>query len=284
MMVTVGIPVYNGERYIRQAVESVLSQTYTDFELIITDDGSNDKTMNILKSINDPRLKILSDGHNRGIAYRLNQQIALSQGCYFFRMDADDLMMPNRLATQVDVLDKNHHVDVVGGQAVVIGEENEILGKRQILPDNFKSGNDYFIGARFIHPTVAGKIEWFRKWRYSDNMSGNEDLDLWIRSNKESEFYDIEEPLLFYRDPYKFRLKTYFFRQKRFWKCLWKLRKYMDSPFFFLYCVARGITAAIFATLLSICGKEERMISHRNIALTAGEENKYSEILSTITK
>lgn len=283
-MVTVGIPVYNGERYIRQAVESVLSQTYTDFELIITDDGSNDKTMNILKSINDPRLKILSDGHNRGIAYRLNQQIALSQGCYFFRMDADDLMMPNRLATQVDVLDKNHHVDVVGGQAVVIGEENEILGKRQILPDNFKSGNDYFIGARFIHPTVAGKIEWFRKWRYSDNMSGNEDLDLWIRSNKESEFYDIEEPLLFYRDPYKFRLKTYFFRQKRFWKCLWKLRKYMDSPFFFLYCVARGITAAIFATLLSICGKEERMISHRNIALTAGEENKYSEILSTITK
>lgn len=78
--VTVGIPVYNGARHIRHSIESVLNQTYTDFELIVTDDGSTDETLEVLKSFNDPRLKIISDGENHGISYRLNQQISLAGG------------------------------------------------------------------------------------------------------------------------------------------------------------------------------------------------------------
>ncbi len=184
VLITVGIPVYNGERFIYKAIKSVLDQTYTNFELIVTDDGSADNTLQILNSFNDPRLKVVSDGKNRGIAYRLNQQIEMAQGEYFVRMDGDDLMFPYRLEKQVGVLNSDPEVDVVGGQAVIIGEENELLGKRNVDKCNYKGDNDYFLSARFIHPTVAGRIEWFKKWRYRDEMSGNEDLDLWIRSQR----------------------------------------------------------------------------------------------------
>lgn len=283
-LITVGIPVYNGERYIKQAVMSVLNQTQRNLELIVTDDGSNDGTMDILKSIKDPRLKVISDGENRGIAYRLNQQIDMACGHFFARMDADDMMMPHRLERQIEILKCDATVDVIGSEAVILGEHDELLGKRSVKSDQFKTSNDYFRSARFIHPTVTGRLAWFRKWRYSEKMSGNEDLDLWIRSRKDSKFYDIHEPLMFYRDPYKFRLKTYFFRQRRFWKCAWKLRNYMNSPLFMLYCICRGIVATSLAFYLTLLGREERMISRRNIALSNEEVEKYFEMISKITK
>lgn len=282
--VTVGIPVYNGERYIRKAVESVLSQTYTDIELIVTDDGSTDNTLQILNSIKDPRLKVISDGENRGIAYRLNQQIDLACGEFLARMDADDMMMPHRLERQIKVLRGDLTVDVVGSEAVIIGEHDELLGKRGVNPNVFRTPNDYFRSARFIHPTIMGRLAWFRKWRYSEKMSGNEDLDLWIRSRKDSKFYDIHEPLMFYRDPYKFRLKTYFFRQRRFWKCAWKLRNYMNSPLFMLYCICRGIAATSLAFYLTLLGREERMISRRNTVLSDEEVERYTDMIKKVNK
>lgn len=282
--VSVGIPVYNGEHYIRKAVESVLSQTYTDFELIVTDDGSTDNTLQILNSIKDPRLIVVSDGKKRGIAYRLNQQIDMAHGEFFARMDADDMMMPHRLERQIKVLRDDAAVDVVGSEAVIIGEHDELLGKRGVNPEMFRTSNDYFRSARFIHPTIMGRLAWFRKWRYNEKMSGNEDLDLWIRSRKDSGFYDIHEPLMFYRDPYRFRLQTYTFRQKRFLKCAWALRHYMESPSFFLSCILRGLAATILAFLLTLLGKEEYMIARRNTALSEGEKEKYTEMISILTR
>ena len=284
VFVSVGMPVYNGERYVRKAIESVLSQTYTDFELIVTDDGSTDNTLQILNSIKDPRLKVVSDGKNRGIAYRLNQQINMACGEFFARMDADDMMMPHRLEQQIKVLRSDTAVDVVGSEAVIIGENEELLGKRSVNPNIFKTSNDYFRSARFIHPTITGRLAWFRKWKYSENMSGNEDLDLWIRSRKDSVFYDIHEPLMFYRDPYRFRLNTYAFRQRRFLKCAWALRRYMDSPSFFLFCVVRGLATTAFAFLLTLLGKEKYMIARRNVALSKGEKAKYVEMIFKMIK
>ena len=281
--VSVGMPVYNGERYIRKAVESVLSQTYADFELIVTDDGSTDNTLRILDSIKDPRLKVVADGKNRGIAYRLNQQIDLARGDFFARMDADDMMMPHRLERQISVLKSETGVDVIGSEAVIIGEHDELLGKRCVNSEMFRTSNDYFRSARFIHPTIMGRLAWFRKWRYNEKMSGNEDLDLWIRSRTGSRFYDIHEPLMFYRDPYRFRLKTYAFRQKRFLKCAWALRHYMDSPFF-LFCLGRSVAATILAFLLTLLGREEYMIAKRNNALSEGEKEKYTEMISKLTR
>lgn len=281
--VTVGIPVFNGERFIKQAVDSVLKQTYPNFELIVTEDGSTDGTKAILDSICDPRLIVISDGTNKGIAFRLNQQIDEARGEIFIRMDADDLMFPWRLEKEVQFLENNPHIDVVGAGAIVVGNENELLGKRGLSPKSINNKNDFFVQSRFIHPTVAGRIEWFRKWKYRTEMSGNEDLDLWIRSHNESTFGDLYEPLLFYRDPYQFRLKTYIKRQKKYIRCLWSLRQYMDGTWFMLKCVARSFVATSGALLLTLLGKEERMISHRNQTLDSSEKELYSSILKTIS-
>jgi glycosyltransferase involved in cell wall biosynthesis len=208
--VTVGIPIYNAERFLELSIQSVLSQTFRSFELILSDDGSTDNSLHIASSFNDPRIIILSDGKNRGISYRLNEQISLAKGKYFVRMDADDLMFPDRLLKQINILKDNHDIDVVGSYAIVIDDENKIIGLRKSkIPNTIE---ECFRSVPFIHPTVMGKIEWFKKYRYSPNLKGVEDADLWVRSFSNSHLFLIKEPLLFYRDPLKIKFSTYKFR------------------------------------------------------------------------
>lgn len=210
--VTIGLPVYNCEQTIELTIKSILDQTYKNFELIITDDGSTDNSIEIIKEFNDPRIKLYKDGINKGISYRLNQQIDLAVGDYFMRMDADDLMFPNRIEKQVDYLEKNKDVDVLGSFAVVIDDENKILGIRK---SELKKDNKFLESTVFIHPTVCGRIEWFKKLKYKDKFKGVEDLDLWIRGQANSNYKVIKEPLIFYRDSLIFKPSTYRFRQNQ---------------------------------------------------------------------
>lgn len=207
--ITVGIPNYNGAKYLKYAIESVLCQTYTDYELIITDDGSTDNSGEIIQEYrNHPRVRIILSSDNQGLSYRLNEQISLAEGQYFCRMDADDIMMPDRLEKQLCYLEKNQDVDVVGSAAVIIGEDNKILGTRSLLSDG-----EYSRKCRsFIHPTVMGKISFFRSNRYSEEYSGAEDTELWMRCRQYAEFRVINEPMLFYRDPLRMRVASYLSR------------------------------------------------------------------------
>src|SRR5688572_8039312 len=108
--VTVGIPFLNGKRTLVDAVRSVFAQTFTDWELILMDDGSTDGSADLVRGIDDPRVRLVSDGVNRGLCDRLNQIASLAQGRYLARMDADDLMHAQRLERQVAYL--NRHADV----------------------------------------------------------------------------------------------------------------------------------------------------------------------------
>ncbi|MCM1141402.1 MAG: glycosyltransferase [Muribaculum sp.] len=214
-LITVGIPVYNAEKFVAIAIRSVLNQSFTDFELLITDDGSSDNTVDIIDSFNDERIRFIKDGENKGISYRLNQQISLAKGEYFCRMDADDIMLPWRLQKQVEYLLKNPNVDVIGGGALIIDDENNIIGKRlspiefQLTLDMWKSGH------AFMHPTVFGKTKFFRKFKYRKDLVGVEDLDLWYRASKESIMFYIPDLVMCYREPLSLKLKTYLFRQKQ---------------------------------------------------------------------
>ena len=279
--VTVGIPVYNGERFIRMAVMSVLHQTYEDFELIITDDGSKASTLEILSKIKDPRLIVISDGENRGIAYRLNQQISMAKGEFFVRMDADDIMMPDRLKSQYDFLHKYPKVDVIGSSAVVIDNDNRIIGKRCATKKKM-TNDDLFFSTKFIHPTVAGRTEWFRKWGYNEKLSGNEDMELWIRSNEESVSEMIEEPLLFYRDPYYLRLKTYINRNSKGIQCCWLLRKYANSVFVVPKYLAKTLIADVVSIILTAIGKEKLIIKRRNTPIDGNELDMYNSMLNDV--
>lgn len=278
MKATIGLPTYNCEHFISLSIQSVLNQTFSDFELIITDDGSTDKTKDIVLAFKDHRIKYLSDGENRGIAYRLNQQIKIAKGEYFIRMDADDIMFPDRLEKQINYLEEHPDIDVIGSSAIVIDNFNKILG---IRPASYISKKYIYKKVPFIHPTVIGKTQWFRTYMYSEDLSGVEDFDLWIRSYPYSSFQLIKEPLLFYRDPLVFSFNKYLFRQRQLRKCLLEhCTKYIF--FYFISIIIYSYIKQILLFLSILTHTNTYLISRRNKPLTVEDERKFAHILNTI--
>jgi glycosyltransferase involved in cell wall biosynthesis len=120
------MPTYNGERFLRPAIESILNQTFRDFELILIDDGSNDSTPRILADLKDKdkdnRLIVLTNQRNLGIAGATNRGLAAARGEYVALQDHDDISLPHRFQTQVDFLDSHPTVALVGSAATLIDE------------------------------------------------------------------------------------------------------------------------------------------------------------------
>lgn len=282
-LVTVGIPAYNAERFIGLAIKSVLAQTFTDFELIITDDGSTDDTVAIAHSFSDPRITVIADGENHGISYRLNQQINLARGKYFVRMDADDIMMPDRIEKQVRYLEAHPNVAIVSGQAIIIDEQNRIIGMRceYNIPRRFGM-DDWISGRTLIHPSVAGKIETFRHYHYRDKYRGVEDIDFWARSCSSEILTILPFPVLYYRDPLKFKLKTYKFRRHQSERLYCELaRSGIISYQLSKKLIFKSIIKSIIATAISSLHLDFIMISKRNQELENNTE--YENLLSRLT-
>lgn len=278
-LVSIGIPMYNAEKFIKQAVQSVLNQTYDNFELIITDDGSTDQSVDIVISFNDHRIRLIKDGLNKGISYRLNQQINLARGDFFVRMDADDIMFPDRIEKQLDFLMKNPKTDAVGSSVVVINDENQIIGFREaFLQDNYEL---LFKNILFNHPTVMGRLNFFKTFYYDENFIGVEDLDLWLRSFPTSKFHVMKDPVLFYRDPLVFKLKTYLFRLTQKNKLLKKNEYLSEKPILRLNLILENKLKKIIATLLSLFKMDYLLISKRNSGKLFIQE-KWRTILNQI--
>ena len=112
--VTVLLSVYNGERYLRESIESILNQTFTDFEFLIINDGSTDDSRRIISSYDDPRIQLIDNEQNIGLSQSLNKGLKLARGTYIARQDADDISEPERLAKQVSYMDRNPHIALLG--------------------------------------------------------------------------------------------------------------------------------------------------------------------------
>ncbi|HZZ80116.1 MAG TPA: glycosyltransferase family A protein, partial [Gemmataceae bacterium] len=132
--VSIGIPFLNAKRLLADAVRSVFAQTCTDWELILIDDGSTDGSLDIVRDIHDPRVRLVSDGTNRGLCARLNQMVSLANGVYFARMDADDLMHPERIERQVAHLQANPQIDVLDTATYTVNDDLTPLGVRGDAP------------------------------------------------------------------------------------------------------------------------------------------------------
>ena len=113
MFVSIGIPFYNAENFLLDAIRSVFAQTHKKWELILLDDGSEDRSLEIAQSIKDPRVRVYSDGKNKKLASRLNEIVKLAKYDIIARMDADDLMSPYRIKKQVEILAQNPHLDLI---------------------------------------------------------------------------------------------------------------------------------------------------------------------------
>ena len=202
MTVSVGIPFYDSEKTIALAIRSVFAQTHQDWELILADDGSTDRSLEIARAVRNPRVSVLSDGRNRGLQYRLNQLARLARGEYLARMDADDMMHPERLARQIQCLDGDSSFDVVGTAAYTIDAAGDPVGLRGKEPLDTTPQAALKRGA-FIHPSVTGRAEWFRNNPYDQSFRGSEDRELWCRTCTRTNFAKLDQPLHYYREDHK---------------------------------------------------------------------------------
>jgi glycosyltransferase involved in cell wall biosynthesis len=195
--ITVGISVYNAAGTVANAISSVQTQTFVDWELLLIDDGSTDGSAEILASVDDPRVRLYADGVNRGLVHRLNQMVELARAPFFARMDADDLMHPERLARQFACMQDSPGLELCGTAVYVMDEGGAVYGIRGDDPPWSFQG----VRSGFIHPTVIGRTEWFRRNAYDAAYVRAEDQELWARADAATPCRLIREPLLFYREP-----------------------------------------------------------------------------------
>ena len=194
--VTVAIPFFNSESTIAYAIESVLAQEFTDFELLLVNDGSTDGGVKAVRRYLDgQRVRLVDDCSNLGLAPRLNQIAALARGRYLARMDADDIMHPARLRRQVEYLDAHPDVDLVGTGAYFIDTDYSIIERRITRHVRLCRKFSYL---QLFHPTVTGRLEWFRDNPYSGQFLRCEDMELWLRVGGGPNIASIDDPLLYY--------------------------------------------------------------------------------------
>lgn len=179
--VTVLMSVYNGEKYLLQAVDSILNQTFSDFEFIIINDGSTDNTAKILASYNDPRIIIVNNEANIGLTKSLNKGLKLTKGKYIARMDADDISLPKRLERQVAFMDANPEIGVCGTWFEIIGDDKKSICSHPEQHD------DIFVGMLFGntigHPTVIIRKDNILTLNefYNEELTCAQDAEYWAR-------------------------------------------------------------------------------------------------------
>jgi glycosyltransferase involved in cell wall biosynthesis len=279
--VTIGIPVYNSGKYLKNAIDSVLAQTFQDFEIIISIDGSSDDSAEIVSRYSDYRIHLIAENKNRGIAYRLNEQVNLAKGEYYARMDADDIMFPDRIEKQLNFMVENPGIDVTGSQALVMNEKNDIIGFRE--SDLHFTRKTILKKILFIHPTVFGKTSWFKNNPYTHEFDGVEDFYLWNSTYSYSTFRILSEPLLFYRDSPVNNVSTYLKRQNKLRKAIKKLNKssiVSISKFYELYL--SSLLKTTIYVIFSKLGLSGMLVRNRNKTLGQEKMSFYSTILQSL--
>jgi len=198
-LVTVLMPVYNGRKYLKEAIESILNQTYKNIDFLIIDDGSTDDSVKVVMSYNDSRIKLVKNEQNIGLTAILNKGVELSNGQYIARMDADDISASDRLEKQVNYLEQHPDVCMVDSIMELMDAQGNSLNKynsdvisekdiRNSLPKNNYLG----------HSSIMIRAGIMRKYKYRTTEA--EDYDLWLQlANDNYIIHKIDEPLLLYR-------------------------------------------------------------------------------------
>lgn len=201
--ISVVMPLYNSARFIRESIESILNQTFADFELVIVDDGSSDGSSEIIADYakHDKRIHVYTNLKNQGIVYSLNRGLSCARGRYIARMDADDISFSNRLQTQYDFLEKNLDVGILGSAIIKITPDRERIGEYKFPLNLLDIEWICLLSSPFAHPTVMMRKADIdqHKLRYRKEAQGFEDFDLFSRLLDYTKGVNLYNPLLFYR-------------------------------------------------------------------------------------
>ena len=200
--VTVLMSVYNGEKYLREAINSILNQTFKNFEFLIINDGSTDRTMEILQCYQDPRIKVLNNQKNMGLTKSLNKGLELAGGEYIARMDADDISTPDRLEKQVTYMDAHPEKALLAGSAIVIDSNGNTMTLWQYPTEPRLLCWSLLFGNPFIHSTVMLRSAVLRTHRlsYDGTLSHGQDCDLWQKISQLSSVANLAEVIIHRRE------------------------------------------------------------------------------------
>ncbi|RNC68873.1 MAG: glycosyltransferase [Desulfuromonadales bacterium] len=201
-IVSVILPVYNGSQYLREAIDSILAQSYLDFEFLIIDDGSTDDSSVIISSYTDPRIRFFSQ-KNRGLASTLNRGIALASGAYIARQDQDDVSLPERLARQLAFLAANPDYGMVGTWATIWEGATPTERSHRHSTENLKLKFDLLFDNPFVHSSMMIRKSVFESvGGYSTDRDRQppEDYELWSRVARCNRVGNVPEILHVYRE------------------------------------------------------------------------------------
>ena len=279
-LVTVGIPFYNAEATLADAIRSVFAQTLTDWELILVDDGSTDGSPDIARSVDDPRVRVVSEGRHLALAARLNQIASMAKGEFIARLDADDLMHPRKLETQVSFLRAEPSVDVVGtGMYILDGDGQPIANRRvSVAP----AARDLFVKGPLAHATVTGRRRWFLDYPYDETYPYSQDRELWCRAFAKSRFANLAECYYFCREIGSFSLS------KAVSASLAEMRlsarygpSYVGLPRAGVLVLAAALKIPAYACITAL-GLQSRVIRRRSATLAPAEQKAVSLTLAEI--
>ena len=197
--VSVVMAAFNEENVIQKAITSICMQSFDNWELIVIDDGSTDDTVSIANSLaeRNSRIVVLKNDKNIGLAASLNKGVSLSHGEYIARMDADDVSLPDRLKLQIDYMDNNLDVTVLGGGAVYQDMKGVELGE-VMMPETHEAIIAWMLrSSPFIHPTVMARRSFFEKTGgYNESLKRAQDYDLWFRGREIGRYYNLQVPII----------------------------------------------------------------------------------------
>lgn len=194
------MPVYNAELYLSDSIKSILTQTFEDFEFIIVDDGSTDKSVDIIHSFQDKRILLYRNDKNCGIIESLNKGLNIAKGEFICRMDADDIAVNTRLEKQIKFLQTHQLISLIGSQANLIDGKGQIVGE-EIVPQFTKDINrTKFNHNPFIHAAVVFRRTLVDRYgMYDSRRKHTEDYDLWLRYTKYENGFNLADKLVFRR-------------------------------------------------------------------------------------
>lgn len=208
--VSVVMATYNVESTVVDSITSIVNQTFTDWELIIIDDFSNDNTVSCIEKIQiqHSNIKLFRNKKNIGLGASLNNGIKQSKGRYIARMDGDDISVPYRLKLQVDFLEKNKHIELLGSNASFM-YNGKIIGNSSVPRSHSKIRQVIHKKNPFVHPSVIFRKSFFIKLGgYDERLRKKQDYDLWVRGINNCQYYNLPDILILYRVEYNKTLSS----------------------------------------------------------------------------
>jgi glycosyltransferase involved in cell wall biosynthesis len=282
-LVTVGIPFFAARASLGDAIRSVFAQTITDWELLLVDDGSTDGSLDVARRVDDPRVRVVSDGVRRRLPARLNQIVALARGDLVARLDADDMTHPSRLGRQLALLAARASLDLVASSLVNLDVRGEVTGVAADHPgraEPFRVLRKGFVA----HATVTARRSWLLANPYDERYPRAEDRELFARTCRSVRFAHLAEPLYFqcHRKDASSTVRDYVASSRDSRRVFVDHAARLAGPLATAPLVAESIAKEAVFRAFTAAGMQERLVRRRGRPPTADERDEVAAAIRRI--